>query len=192
MINLYSDVLSEKLISDIKIYINDINKKNLWGHSDFWDEKLRINSSKVITHTITYDNCLFLEIKSQIENKIKTNFDDLGLEFGVSIYFWGKMTCISWHDDVEYPFNGTVYLNEKWNSDDGGIFLWRDNKTNEIKGFDPEYNTMVVNQNHPNDEANLHCVTMISPSASKDRVTLQWRCIQKEKLSFLSSGIKYF
>ena len=82
---------------------------------------------------------------------------------------------MTWHLDSAYPYNGTIYLNEKWDSNDGGVFLYKDSQTKEIKGVEPTYNTMVVNTGTETDPHNWHCVTCIVPGTIKKRVTIQWK-----------------
>jgi hypothetical protein len=135
MITKYFNVLSEDLLIDIKKYIEDVSKKYVWGHSGFWDERLTINSCKVMTHVIPPENELFEQIKNSVQNSLDVNFYEIGLEFSVAVYLWGKMTNITLHNDIDYPYNGTIYLNENWDIDDGGVFLWIDNETKEIKYY---------------------------------------------------------
>jgi hypothetical protein len=118
MITKYFNVLPENLLIDVKNYLKEISKKPVWGHSGFWDDRLTVNSCKVLTHTISPDNEIHKRIEDSVQNALKVNFNEIGLEFSVAIYFWGKMTNITLHNDIDYPYNGTIYLNENWDIDD--------------------------------------------------------------------------
>ena len=180
MIQKYANVFDEQLIQNIMEYFKSILSKDLWSSSIGWDQDLSLISSNTLTHKIQ-DKLLIKEIKKNIEEKIQINFDDEDLDFTSSIYVWSGGSYITWHPDNYYPYNGTIYLNEEWDSNDGGIFLYRDNQTNEIKGIEPTYNSMVVNSSTETDPHNLHCVTCIVPGTIKKRVTLQWRTTLKKK-----------
>jgi len=191
MILQYSNILNEDLIIKIKTYLDEILHKDVWISSDCWDKKLTVNSTKILVHQISSDNIILKSVKYIVENKLKINFDESKWDFTLCIYLWGRMTNIAWHNDVDYDYNGTIYLNDAWDIDDGGIFLWKDNKTKEIKGIFPNYNTMVVNLEDVNDPLNVHSVTMISPNIKDDRLTLQWRGTKKFTENLSNKKIEY-
>ena len=182
MIRQYDNVLNEQIIRSIMEYFKCILIKDVWSSSSGWDQNLSLKSTNTITHQIT-DNILKKEIMKCVENKIDINFDHENLVFSPSIYVWSGGSYITWHLDDGYPYNGTIYLNEEWDSNDGGIFLYKENQTNEIKGIDPKYNSMVVNLATKKDLHNLHCVTCIVPGTIKKRITIQWRVSHKQKKS---------
>ena len=81
---------------------------------------------------------------------------------------WYPYSGIAWHNDAGYKFGATLYLNEKWDKNAGGYFLWEEKDTENIHAVCPSYNTLVVNDNHE-----MHCVTTVNPSIPEPRVTLQ-------------------
>jgi Rps23 Pro-64 3,4-dihydroxylase Tpa1-like proline 4-hydroxylase len=180
MIKTYKNTLDENLIKKIFNYLKNIFGKEVWSSSISWNQNLSLISSNILTHTI-YDKFLIKSIKKNIEDNIKIDFDEKNLDFMVSIYVWCGGSYITWHDDSCYPYNGTIYLNEEWDSDDGGVFLYKDNQTKEIRGVNPIYNSMVVNSASETDPHNDHCVTCIVPGTIKKRITLQWRTSPKKK-----------
>ncbi len=180
MIKTYNNTLNEDLIKNIFRYLKKILDKDVWSSSNAWDQNLVLNSSNILTHLIG-DECLRTEIKHSIENKIKLKFEEVNLYFHCSIYLWGGGSYITWHPDCKYPYNGTIYLNEKWDSNDGGVFLYKENKTNQIMGIEPQYNLMVVNSGDESNPHNFHCVTCILPSVIKKRITIQWRTIEMDE-----------
>jgi len=185
MIKTYNDTLDKDLIKNVFDYLKNILDKNLWSSSNGWDQNLVLNSSNVLTHSIT-NKFLYLNIKNSIENTIKIKFEELNLDFNCSIYLWGGGSYITWHSDDCYPYNGTIYLNEEWDSDDGGVFLYKENETHQIVGIEPQYNLMIVNSGDELNLHNMHCVTCILPSIIKKRITIQWRTnkIDKNKNNF--------
>jgi len=180
VIKQYNNVLNEELIENIMEYFKSMLGRDVWSSSSGWDQNLSLISTNTLTHGIT-DNILRKEIKKSIEEAIEIDFDKEDLDFSPSIYVWSGGSYITWHGDQMYPYNGTIYLNEEWDSNDGGVFLYKDNSTNEIKGIEPIYNSMVVNSGTEDDPHNDHCVTCIVPGTIKKRVTLQWRTSPKKK-----------
>ena len=174
MIKTYNNVLDESLIKNVMNYFKSILGTDVWGSSIGWNQNLSLISSNILTHKIS-NKTLEKEIKNSIEKALDIDFEKEELIFVPSIYVWGGGSYITWHPDACYPYNGTIYLNQEWNSDDGGLFLYKDNQTNEIKGIEPTYNSMVANFATDTDLHNVHCVTCIVPGTIKKRVTIQWR-----------------
>lgn len=180
MIKTYNDILDKDLIENVFDYLKNILDKDFWSSSNGWDQNLVLNSSNVLTHSIK-DKFLHSNIKNSIETTMKVKFEQLGLDFTCSIYLWGGGSYITWHGDNPYPYNGTIYLNKEWDSNDGGIFLYKDIETKQIIGIEPQYNLMVVNSGDELNPHNDHCVTCILPSVIKKRITIQWRTNKIDK-----------
>ena len=180
MIRTYNNVLDEDLIKNVMDYFKSIMGADVWGSSIGWDQNLSLISSNTLTHRIS-NKTLEKEIKSSIEKALDVDFEKEELIFVPSIYVWGGGSYITWHPDECYPYNGTIYLNVEWDSNDGGVFLYKDSQTNEIKGIEPTYNSMVVNSATEEDPHNVHCVTCIVPGTIKKRVTIQWRTNKIDK-----------
>jgi len=81
-------------------------------------------------------------------------------------YVWKQNAAISLHKDSAYKFGATIYLNENWDIDCGGLFLWQHGS--ELKGFCPEYNSMVLNNS-----GEAHLVTPVNPLSPVHRYTIQ-------------------
>ena len=180
MIKKIDNILSDDLIKNIMDYFKSMLGRDVWSSSSGWDQNLSLISANTLTHQIT-DKIIKKEIKKNIETALNINFEEKELDFTSSIYVWSGGSYITWHGDECYPYNGTIYLNEEWDSNDGGVFLYKENETNEIKGIEPEYNAMVVNYATETSQHNDHCVTCIVPGTIKKRVTLQWRTSPKKK-----------
>ena len=71
-----------------------------------------------------------------------------------------------YHNDFAYRFGATIYLNNEWHINQGGLFVYKQN--NEHKVYVPEFNSMVLN-----DDKSWHLVTPVSVYAGKFRTTLQ-------------------
>jgi hypothetical protein len=88
-------------------------------------------------------------------------------DFTVMNYAWSRLSYIPWHNDPLHPLAISVYLNDVWDPDWGGLFLCRD-ETGSIRGHAPKFNTGVKNAGHV-----LHATTMVAPDAASPRLTLQ-------------------
>ena len=180
MIKTYKNVLKPEQIFNILKYCDTIIEKDVWTSNIHWQNNLGTSSSLVLQHRLD-KSYLGNEIKIAVENAIQVNFDEKNLVFLPSIYVWTSSSYIKWHDDGCYPYNGTIYLNKRWDSNNGGIFLYKKHD-GQILGMEPAYNSMVVNSSTESDPHNSHCVTPIIPGVDEKRVTIQWRTsIMKEQ-----------
>ena len=132
MIKQYDNVLDGELIKNTMEYFKSMLNRDVWSSSSGWDQNLSLISTNTLTHQI-YNKILRKQIKKSIEKAIKVDFDEENLDFSPWIYVWSGGSYIIWHPDDSYPYNGTIYLNEEWDSNDGRIFLYKENYTNEIK-----------------------------------------------------------
>lgn len=110
-----------------------------------------------------YDSSLSAIILGQLIERGVVHTTD----YVVMNYAWSRLSYIPWHNDGMHEVAITVYLNEIWDRDWGGLFLYMDDRQ-EIKGYCPKFNTCVKNSGHI-----LHSTTMIAPDASAPRLTLQ-------------------
>jgi Rps23 Pro-64 3,4-dihydroxylase Tpa1-like proline 4-hydroxylase len=60
------------------------------------------------------------------------------------IYYWTRLSYIPWHDDENHTGALTVYLNEEWDEDWGGYFLYKEDET--IKAILPKKNFALLQQ----------------------------------------------
>ena len=171
------NLLSKELCNH---YLQEIKKKEkipVWQSSTVsWHEGLKnnINGSCLITSTGE-------EIKSQIANLIIPHVPDV--EYDISTWFnvWQYNSGISSHTDHGYAFAMTIYLNEHWDIDWGGNFLYYDKKIDwnnpEKKHLSDHKNWKVVIPEMgtavSNDDGTLHLVTPLSPQSPQLRYTVQ-------------------
>ena len=62
----------------------------------------------------------------------------------------------------------SIYLNEEWGSLWGGWFSWKEDESEIINSYVPQYNSAVVILNDVE-----HCTTPIGPSAKSPRASIQ-------------------
>jgi hypothetical protein len=161
--NAISDNLQQECIQEIK----QNSQKRVWTSSSIgWPEVVRSN---IVGSCISCD--VSADLSKQIEHQIKQylpEHQNLILQF----YVWQYNSGISLHDDHTYKFGATLYLNNSWHVNWGGIFLWyetmQDLEHGNCLGLIPQGKTLVVN-----DERQLHLVTPVSSSSPSFRITIQ-------------------
>lgn len=163
----YQNVLSENLLKDINAE-REYKKTNdfCWKVGQFfWQDTL--------LHGVT-NSCVSSVVSDQLRERLEYELKDKLPSFKrlyAQHYVWLLGSGIAKHDDGRYNFGATIYLNESWDINHGGIFLWKPEDSEEYKTIVPEYNTMVVNT-----KAEEHLVTPIALNAPQFRYTLQiWR-----------------
>jgi len=158
---IFKNVLSDSLLSSINTEIKDLINKSVWISSLMvWpkdtlknvvgDCSITLVGPKICVHLVE-------ELKDKLPHCNKMVFQ---------YYIWKQNSAISLHDDGLERYGATIYLNEKWDMDLGGIFLWK--TESEIKGFCPEYNSMVLNT-----VREPHLVTPVNPLSLEHRYTIQ-------------------
>jgi len=85
-------------------------------------------------------------------------------------FVWDTNSGINWHNDRGYDFAGTIYINEHYNPDWGGIFEYFENVDSQQKhSICPEQGLFVINT-----IGQLHRVTKIThPMMDIFRHTIQ-------------------
>lgn len=143
----------------------DLLDKDVWKNNrDTWDKSLLAgHSGKVLITKVDP------EVRAAVLEDIQMELpysNDLTMNYHVGLAESG----IAMHGDDEHRFGATIYLNKVWHHDFGGIFLWCEDSDHleNLKGFVPEYRSLVINQDHEN-----HMVTRVSPGLSEIRLTIQ-------------------
>lgn len=132
-----------------------------------WHESIVRDSAVVVC--IKLPDEFLEELQSILEEKMIFDKNrDLPLMSSKSamVYVWSKNSYIPSHSDANYSRAVTVYLNESWEYNDGGMFNWFDPESKEWKNIEPRFNRAVVN-----DSGYLHGITPVK--SSNNRITLQ-------------------
>ena len=87
----------------------------------------------------------------------------------VQFYIWQPLSGIAWHNDYNRNIGATIYLNERWGPNYGGVFMYQTGTDpTDIHGVIPQQNTMVIN-----DKNEYHMVTPVAFDVPEYRYTLQ-------------------
>jgi hypothetical protein len=150
------------IVEEVKRTYNSKENKRLGWTNAVWDPYLHGPSALT-----------FVMPMPELDKHLKPLFEKADPIFKDTIIdtqfcIWGKGSTIPFHNDSHVAFAATVYLNDEWNVEDGGLFLWRDHNTDELLVVNPEYNVCVINNLHE-----LHHVSVVSYGAMQYRMTLQ-------------------
>ena len=132
-----------------------------------WDKGIVEDSSVVVC--IRLPDEFLPELQSVLEDRLifdKNRDMPLTTSRSAMVYVWSRDSYIPVHSDGIYSRAVTVYLNENWEYNDGGMFNWFDPASEEWKNIEPRFNRAVVN-----DSGYLHGITPVK--SSSNRITLQ-------------------
>ena len=160
---LYKNVLTQNTLALITKELNDFIK-----HSDNWtcSNFIWMNDIKVNISGTTMLSFVGKELTQFILEDLKNILPPISNP-KLQYYVWTPNSGISCHDDGMYKFGATIYLNQSWNINDGGIFMYQ-HDGDDWRAHIPTLNTMVVNDTNA-----LHLVTPVSPFAKHNRYTIQ-------------------
>ncbi len=126
-----------------------------------WQEVVRRDSAVVLVRK--FDEIL----SSLILDRLIARGMIEGREYKVMNFAWTRLSFIPWHNDGHHSEAITVYLNEQWELDWGGLFMWEDEER-QIRAVPPNFNTGIRNRANIN-----HSTTMVALDAPEPRFTLQ-------------------
>ena len=160
---LYKNVLSQNTLAlvnrELSNFMEDTEK---WTCSNFkWKSNIKTNISG--STMISFISVGVSELILQDLGDIIPPINHKKMQY----YVWLPNSGISVHNDAHATFGATIYLNESWDINDGGIFIYQ-HDGDDWRAHVPEFNTLVVNDIHA-----LHMVTPVSPFAKHNRYTIQ-------------------
>ena len=160
------NVLSDSLYQECLHTIKHLVEQKVWSSSSLtWDADITQGIQGSCISTLIPEN-----LKTKVLDEIKHNlppFDEIVIQF----YIWQPMSAIAWHNDSNHNFGATIYLNQQWYINGGGIFLYQTKEqkdTRHMNALLPQKNTMVINENHE-----YHMVTPVSFGVPECRCTIQ-------------------
>jgi hypothetical protein len=165
----YDEFLSNELFDEAQIFAEKTIKspEPYMGRTNLcWQDEIVNQSTPVIIRDILNDSPLYAKLKSEIEAKTGLEVDRL------MMYFWTKLSYIPWHNDSHVESALTIYLNDYWNENWGGYFMY--NLNNQIIAIKPERNLGVIQTGNV-----YHSVSTLNLDASL-RITIQSFFVRKD------------
>jgi Rps23 Pro-64 3,4-dihydroxylase Tpa1-like proline 4-hydroxylase len=144
-VEIINNFLDPILIYKLKTIVKNNLSEPVWKTNLFWDEGIVQTSSLVSVLELIHN---FNDVYKEVKNLYIQKFPETkNKEYGIHLYLWHKLSYIPFHLDGQYSMASTVYLNNNWNRDHGGFFIYeKDNKYEVIK---PEFNKAVINKSVP-------------------------------------------
>jgi hypothetical protein len=166
MINIIDNFLEPEIIQQLKDKFNDSKGKAAFEVNEFgrWDPNLHVGN---------YGPVYMLPLNEYIDyfqekcNKTHWEFQNATLST-VFMQIWMNGSGINWHHDTDDRVAATVYLNEEWNLNWGGLFLYQGENGTNSSWINPHYNRCVWFKSPL-----WHCVSLISKAAPYPRLSIQ-------------------
>ena len=174
MIIKYDNFLSENLLILIDNKINDIfnskSERAIFSSSiSHWSEYLKSSSTPILRYSMNESDFELVNLlKKEIEKQVPYYVDD------IIIHLFPKLSYIPWHDDGGHGAALTIYINEKWEPNWGGFFMYKIN--DDIWAIKPKRNLALLQKG-----GITHCVTTTNID-SDFRISIQCFLKQEKKL----------
>lgn len=145
------------------------NGNRVWSSNYFWPKELIKDSFP--WYVRDFDESQTKQILESLHSK--GIIEDLSIEYDVLNYIGTRLSYIPWHNDGTWNESITIYLNDEWQDDWGGLFLYKESpQSNKVIGYKPKFNT-AIKQNRGETTGTLHSVTLVSVASQCPRVTIQ-------------------
>ena len=160
---IYHNVLSQELIQNCWKEVEYLLTLPVWSSSStIWEEGIKqgVTGSTLMT-----------KVPSMTDNRIIkciSKYYPNDTEYMIQYFVWQNYSGIAFHADGNYRSGATIYLNEDWDKNLGGLFVWQEEGNEIMKAIAPKKNMMVLNN-----KREFHSVTPISPLCKEFRCTIQ-------------------
>lgn len=144
--DIYDNLLSETLFQELRAYTRNgrLHRTNV----THWQRGLVAMSGAIEIFDLNDE--LLDKCKGELRKRIRMEFHDQKW-FG-NIHLGCRLSYIPWHADNDYTLAITCYLNEIWDKDFGGYFLYEEDYC--IKAIPPQRNLGLIYE-----PPLSHCVT---------------------------------
>ena len=175
---IYHNVLSQELIQNCWKEVEYLLTLPVWSSSStIWEEGIKqgVTGSTLITKVpIITENKIIECISKYYPNDT---------EYVIQYFIWQNNSGIAFHADGNYRSGATIYLNEDWDKNFGGLFVWQEEGNEIMKAIAPKRNMMVLNN-----KREFHSVTPISPLCKEFRCTIQISDLGKHGEKWIKIG----
>lgn len=132
----YPSFFDEPTYLEVYTYAYNMWKenKNNFQTNFTWSQGVTKDSMLILVHQLYENEYMYEKIKKVVLDKIGINKFSF-----MFMFYYTPGSHIPWHTDEKYR-NGalTIYLNDNWDKDHGGLFLYDDG--DGIKGIAPTKN----------------------------------------------------
>ena len=162
-IEFFEDVFEKRFCTFLLANARDcLSGSSEFRRSNFhWSQHIRQSSAAVLVRD--YDEVLSRLILDALLKSGIVEHD----RYAVMSYAWTRLSYIPWHNDANHSEALTIYLNDVWEKDWGGLFLYED-EDGSIRGFAPAFNCGLKNRSNV-----LHATTPVTLDAPEPRFSIQ-------------------
>jgi hypothetical protein len=128
------NLLSEELIAKLKSFTRD------------GKQPTKTNFFSYRSDIVGFSNAVFgFDLSDLLKSEVckeliaKGIFEKEPTYWNAFVHLMSRNSGIPWHDDANFVYTGTIYLNEVWDKNLGGYFAYEDG--DKIKCIVPTYNT---------------------------------------------------
>ena len=158
----YNDFLSNDLLDECQETLKSTIKSATpyFGKTNLcWEYGIVKSSTTITIIEVTEEYSIYIKLKNEIELHIGL------IPNRIMFYVWPKLSYIPWHDDNHVKSALTIYLNDFWDEDWGGYFMFKNNE--KIEAIKPKLNLGVHQLGGV-----THCVNTVNIDAD-NRITIQ-------------------
>jgi hypothetical protein len=101
-----------------------------------WEKTIVKDSNPVLIGILKESDELHRQIKDFIKRKLGHTI------LSIMFYYWTPVSHIPWHNDGNYKGGITIYLNDQWDSSQGGLFMFK-SPDGKITAIEPVRNRLV-------------------------------------------------
>jgi hypothetical protein len=132
------DCLPVNLISEISNYAGDVKKHRT--NLTSWPSNVVGSSGTILIFDIENDSELFSKLKTALLPIVGQEFE--GKKWIFTFALGSYLSFIPWHEDHSHLRSMTIYLNEAWDKNCGGYFLYE--SKDGIRAEAPTFNKGIL------------------------------------------------
>ena len=167
MIYAIDNFLDLDLLNEIKKKFEDSKGKPAFEINEFgrWDPNLFVgNFGPVYMLPLDEYNNYFYDKFTQVHPDFANS-----IVITTFLQIWTNGSGINWHTDLDDRMAATIYLNQNWDRNWGGLFLFKGAESDNTAGWiNPTYNRCVWFKSPL-----WHSVSLISRAAPEPRISIQ-------------------
>ena len=124
MIKLFNNFIPENLTEKILKYVRLHSKSNTWSISNLtYHPDLVQGSAPIISMKLNQD------LQNELIKLYTSNFKEFkNKTFLIDYKIYTPNSFVTWHADGNYLAGSTIYVSKKYYENDGGIFLYKNEK----------------------------------------------------------------
>jgi Rps23 Pro-64 3,4-dihydroxylase Tpa1-like proline 4-hydroxylase len=169
-----NNFIDPKFIKELHKENKNLLFENVWRSNISWQEEIISHCGTVLIRSLNETQTKKI-VKALIKNGLVSIDEEIELE--AEVYIWKRLSYIPWHSDKEnnneIRYAATLYINETWDDNWGGLFLYKIN--NSILAEAPSFNKLIFNNKNY-----LHATSMLAVHAPyRETIQLFWKIIQK-------------